>query len=293
MPYPEALKAIQGLIRNAETLAALGALCSAKAGAKTANEAISSKLIAVQEAVEPSLMNDIGEEDAQFLHLTVRANLRRALELVEAEENAANWGFDDPTILQAQGKSSRVITRLISGFAERTPTLSDRLDQNARFLDVGSGTGWISITMAERWPSLAVDGFDIHVPALELAEENRIAADMYERVHFFNRNVADLSDQGKYAAAFIPIMFIPQPILELALPALYRAIELGGWLFVAGFRAPDEPLMRALNDLQTTLFGGRVWEEGEATALISHHGFQVVEDIGSGTPINLFAARKH
>jgi ubiquinone/menaquinone biosynthesis C-methylase UbiE len=293
MSYSDALKTTQGLIRNAETLAVLGTLCGAKAGEKSVNEAISSKLTAVQQAIDPHLLNDIGEEDARFLHLTVRANLRRALDLVEAQDNAARWEFDDPTILQAQGKSSRIITRLISSFAERTQVLSDRLDRSARFLDVGSGTGWISITMAERWPSLFVDGFDIHVPALQLAEENRTASAVSERVHFLNRDITDLSEESKYSAAFIPIMFIPQPIIELALPVLFRAIEPGGWLFVAGFRPPEEPLMRALNDLQTTLFGGRVWEEDEATALISHHGFQVVEDIGCDTPINLFAAQKN
>ena len=45
MPDPEAMKTIQTLIRNAETLAALGALCGARAGEKEANEAISSKLV--------------------------------------------------------------------------------------------------------------------------------------------------------------------------------------------------------------------------------------------------------
>jgi len=293
MSYSDALKTIQGLIRNAETLAALGSLCGVKACEQSVDEAISNKLTAVQEAIDPHLLNDIGVEDARFLHLTVRANLRRALELVEASENAARWEFDDPSILQAQGKSSRVIMRLIASFAERTQGLSDRLDRKARFLDVGSGTGWISITMAERWPLLVVDGFDIHPPALQLAEENRMASAVSERVHFHNRDVTDLSDQKKYAVEFIPIMFLPQPIIELALPALFQALESSGWLFVASFRVSDEPLMRALVDLQTTLFGGQMWEEDEATSMLSRHGFHVVEDIGSGTPINLFAARKH
>ena len=183
--------------------------------------------------------------------------------------------------------------RLISSFAERSQGLSDRLSRKARFLDVGSGTGWISITMAERWPLLVVDGFDIHVPALQLAEENRLASAVPERVHFHHRDVIDLSDQEEYAAAFIPMMFLPEPVIELALPALFHALEPSGWLFAATFSASDDPLTRALVDLQTTLFGGQMWEEDEATALISRHGFHVVEDIGSGTPINLFAAQKH
>jgi SAM-dependent methyltransferase len=294
MPYPEALKTIQTLIRNAETLAALGALYGARAGEKEANEAISSKLVAVQKAVDPGLLDDIGDEEALILHATVRANLRRVLELVEAPERPASWGFDDPVILQTQGKSSRRITELVSDFAARTPALSERLNGNARFLDVGSGTGWISITMAERWPSLVVDGFDIHAPALKLAEENRAASSVSDRVQFFDRNVTDLADRDRYAAAFIPVMFLPQKVVELALPALLRAVEPGGWLFFASFRVPDEPLMRALNDLQTTLFGGRVWAEDEATELLSRHGFDVVEDIGVGTgaPLNLFAAQR-
>ena len=103
MPYSDALKTIQGLIRNAETLAALGALCRAKAGEQVVDEVISNKLTAVQKAIDPHLLNDIGMEDARFLHLTVRANLRRALELVEASENAARWEFDDRQSYKLKG----------------------------------------------------------------------------------------------------------------------------------------------------------------------------------------------
>ena len=47
-----------------------------------------------------------------------------------------------------------------------------------------------------------------------------------------------------------------------------------------------------LHDLQTTLWGGRVWPEDEAIKMLVDSGFEFVEDIGRGTGIHLHAARK-
>jgi SAM-dependent methyltransferase len=292
MPFQDAMKSIQELTRNAETLAALGAILSAKAGAGAANDAVSTKLSAVQAAIDPALFDGLSGEEARFLHATVLANLRRVVSLVEAPDQPARWATDDPVILQAQGKSSRIVTRLITEFAGRESSLSERLNQISRFLDVGSGAGWISISMAEQWPALSVDGLDIHPPALSLAEHNLEAAGLADRITFHNRSVDALTEVAAYTAAFIPFIFIPEPVIDAALPALNRAIEAGGWLFVAGYRVPDAPLMRALIDLQTTLSGGRIWSEGEIGARLSRNGFEVIEDIGTDSPINLFAARK-
>lgn len=292
MPYSDALKAIQDLSRNADTLAALGALLSDRAGEAKANGTVAAKLDAVQRAVNPTLLENISNEEARFLFATVRANLRRALELVEAPDQPACWDFEDPVILQQQGKSSRIVTRIITDFALRTPSLAEKLRGPSRFLDVGSGTGWISISMAEHWPSLFVDGIDIHAPALVIAEENLSGTDAASRIHFQELDIADLNEIGAYSVAFIPVMFMPEHVLNMALPALFRAIEAQGWLFVATFRISDTALTKALSDLQTTLWGGRLWGEDDAIALLAQHGFNKAEDIGSGYPIHVFAAQK-
>ena len=292
MSYSDSMKVIQSLSQNVETLASLGAICGVQKGEELSNDLIAARLKAVQHAAEPSFLQDLTAEELQFLHSTIRANLRRALELTEDPGRYSGWGFEDPLILQAQGKASRVVADLISEFAERTNSLREKLNSNACFLDIGSGVGWISITMAERWPSLLVRGIDIHKPALELAEENCSGSSASQRIEFFQRNVIEIDESDRYSAIFIPIVFIPKLVVQEALPLLFRSLVPGGWVFVASFKVPVEPLAKALNDLRTTLWGGKVWTEQDAISLMSHCGFEAIEDFGADTSLHLFAAQK-
>ena len=292
MAYAEAWKAVQDHTQGAETLAALGAIFGARAGESTTNDAIAGKLDAVHQAIAPGMLSDISTDEFRFLHAIVRANLRRALDLAESPHKPAGWSFNDPVIMQAQGRASRLCTRLINSYAERNPTLRECLDNPGRFLDVGSGAGWISMSLAERWAKLNVDGIDIFDPALALANTNLASSTVKDRVTFSKRNVLELQDRGTYAAAFLPIVFIPEQALRDVLATLSDAVRSQGWLFVTAFRIPADPLAQALNDLQTTLWGGRVWAEDEAIKMLVDSGFEFIEDIGRGTGIHLHAARK-
>lgn len=292
MAVSDALAAIQQLTRNAETLAALGALLSTRCGVVEPTETVLGKLHAVQEAYSPALLDDLAPEEANFLRALVLANLRRVTAFAEAPDTQAQWVTDDPVILQTQGQASRLVTRLISAHAENDPSLAERLTGSHRFLDVGSGTGWISLSMAERWPNISVDGIDIHGPALEIAAANLSDAGLQQRVSFSRLDVAKLDKTDHYAVAFIPFIFIPEAVLNVALPALRRALQAGGWLFVATYRTANDPLQQALIDLQTTLSGGRCWSEDDVSRTLSDHGFEVHRDIGTGTGIHLHAARK-
>lgn len=292
MNYSDTSKVVRELSRHVETLGALGAAFAQLAGEAKVNGAIEPKLDAVREALHLDALDGISSDEMRFLHARARASLRNALNLVESPGTPARWTVDDPVILQTQGKASRMVTRLVASFSERTESFSERLGQPARFLDVGSGVGWISITMAERWPQLTVDGIDIHEPALRLAEKNRVTSIAAERIRFCRRDVVDLEEVDSYASAFLPLIFMPEDVVSSALPALRRAIEPGGWLFVAGYRAPDTPLGKALTDLRTTLSGGRLWTDDETVHILAEHGFEIVEDVGAGTPITLFAGRK-
>jgi len=292
MAYAEAWKAVQNHTQSVEALAALGAIFGARAGESTAHDAIAGKLDAVHQAIAPGLLNDISADEFRFLHATVRANLRRALDLVESPHKPVGWSFSDPVILQAQGRASRLCTRLINGYAERNPSLHKCLEGPGRFLDVGSGAGWISMSLAERWAKLDVDGIDIFDPALALANTNLASSAVKDRVTFSKRNVLDVQGRDTYAAAFLPIIFIPEQVLRDVLATLFKAVRSQGWLFVTAYRTPAEPLARALHDLQTTLWGGRVWPEDEAIKMLVDSGFEFVDDIGRGTGIHLHAARK-
>ena len=64
--------------------------------------------------------------------------------------------------------------------------------QNAtQILDIGSGTGVLSLMMAQKFPSARVQGIDIHLPSVEQARENGINSPFADRVSFLHDNVLD------------------------------------------------------------------------------------------------------
>lgn len=292
MSDQNARQVIMELIRNAETLGALGALLSGLAGHAKPHPDAADKFAAVQRAIDPDLFADLSAEAAQTLHAAIVARVRRAAELAERPDQPPIWAPDDPALLQTQGRSSRLVTRLISAYAERKPALVNLLSAPSAFLDVGCGAGWIAISMAERWPMLRVDGLDIHQPALELAGHNVEVAALNSRVTFHRKSVAELDVDDAYEVAFVPFVFIPEPALQVAMPALAKAVKAGGWMFIACYREPEGALNRALWDLQTTTSGGRVWQQREVACLMESVGFEFVEDVGEDSPLNLYAARR-
>ena len=261
MAFAEAMAAIQTHVRAAEVLAAIGAKLGEASGRISPNDNLAAKLGAVLDRYEPGLLDGLEADDLAALYGYVRAGLRQMLHLVELpHDGAGGWTYDDPSILETQGRMSRMVTRLLAGFANSDPEFGERLSDGAEFLDVGSGVGWISLSMAQRWPTLHATGIDILTPALELARQNLEKAGLADRVRFRQQDVMDLEDVEAFDVIFIPVMFIPEGIVRDALRRLFRAMKPGGWLFAAGYRVPEDDRLAALNELRTTLSGGRVWQ---------------------------------
>lgn len=83
MAFKDAQRVINELIRHTETLAALGALLSSRAGEAEPHSAAAEKYESVQKAIDPTLFDGVTEDEAQALKATILARTRRALELVE------------------------------------------------------------------------------------------------------------------------------------------------------------------------------------------------------------------
>ncbi|NDW54808.1 cyclopropane-fatty-acyl-phospholipid synthase family protein [Aliiroseovarius sp. PrR006] len=292
MAYADALKEIQALIRSTETLAALGALAKIKSGAIVADPNTHTALEQVVDAVDPAFFDDLSAEELSFLWATAYGNLSRVFDLVAHPDKPGNWDYSDPTVLEAQGKSSRAVTRFLNAHAQEDTEFRALLEGGARILDVGSGVGWISITLAESWPHIHVDGLEILPPALERAQINLANSEVSDRVRFLDKNVTELDEEERYDVIFVPMMFIPESALRAAMPRLCRALRPGGFLIVGNYRLSDDPLMRALNGLQTCISGGRVWDEEEIGELLLEYGFKLELDVAPGMPISLHPGRR-
>ncbi|WP_108663698.1 SAM-dependent methyltransferase [Acuticoccus kandeliae] len=293
MAFPEAMAAVQRHIRAADTLAAIGAGLGAAAGRIQPNETLNAKLEAVVEAFEPDAFAGLSQDELDALYGFVRAAMRQMLHLVELpDDGSAGWSFDDPNILETQGRSSRIITRLLTDYAGRDPQFAAMLQGGGRFLDVGSGVGWISLSMAQQWPKLEAVGIDILEPALALAAKNLQETGLSDRVAFRRQNVVDLQDTDAFDAIFIPVIFIPATIIDETFRNLRRALRPGGWVFAAAYRVPDDSRMAALNSLKTGLSGGRAWSVPELSRLAETAGLSSIGDIGVGSPLHLWGARR-
>jgi 2-polyprenyl-3-methyl-5-hydroxy-6-metoxy-1,4-benzoquinol methylase len=68
-----------------------------------------------------------------------------------------------------------------------------RVEPPARVADLACGTGWSSIAMAQAYPLISVDGFDLDADAIQAARRNAEEAGLADRVTFA---IADASGSG-------------------------------------------------------------------------------------------------
>ncbi len=80
------------------------------------------------------------------------------------------------------------------------PDIHARLqaDPAARIADIGCGAGWSSIGIAQAYPKVQVDGFDLDKPSIELAQANLRQTNLNDRVTFQVRDAGDPSLTGQY-----------------------------------------------------------------------------------------------
>jgi 2-polyprenyl-3-methyl-5-hydroxy-6-metoxy-1,4-benzoquinol methylase len=80
------------------------------------------------------------------------------------------------------------------------PDVHERLlaDPPASVADIGCGAGWSCIGIAQGYPNVQVDGFDLDEASVKLANQNIQAAGLGERVTVARRDAGDLELQGRY-----------------------------------------------------------------------------------------------
>ena len=71
-------------------------------------------------------------------------------------------------------------------------------DPPARVADVGCGAGWSGIGIAQSYPKVHVDGFDLDEASVEIARANGREAGLSDRVEFHVRDAADPQLAGRY-----------------------------------------------------------------------------------------------
>ncbi len=134
------------------------------------------------------------------------------------------------------------INELASEWLPALPDIVTRLNdpgKSARVADIGCGTGWSSIAIAQGFPRATVDGFDLDHASIVKARENAASLGLSDRVEFHLRDAGDLAQAGAYdlACAFECIHDMSDPVGALA--AMRRLVGPGGTVLIADERVAD------------------------------------------------------
>jgi 2-polyprenyl-3-methyl-5-hydroxy-6-metoxy-1,4-benzoquinol methylase len=132
------------------------------------------------------------------------------------------------------------------------PDVDRRLkaDPPARVADVGCGTGWSTIAIAQAYPKARVDGIDLDEPSIATARQNAAKSGVEDRVRFEDRDAGAPGRAASYdlVTAFETIHDMADPVA--ALRAMRSLVAPGGAVLVADervaetFAAPGDELER-------------------------------------------------
>lgn len=148
-----------------------------------------------------------------------------------------------PDLAEGQARSTRpqFIHLLTREWLPAMPDVHDRLraDRPARVADIGMGLGWSSVAIAQAYPTVQVDGFDLDPGSVEAARTNAKAAGVADRVTFHCRDAGDPDHTGEYdlALAVECIHDMSDPVRVLA--AMRRLVGDGGTALVIDEKVAD------------------------------------------------------
>lgn len=265
---------VQELARAARMLAIVGASIKLR----SADTVDTSVLEQVERGVELAL-----GEAAAALHSSERAELLSMIDMALVESSdlfrnagrSVGWKVEEATTLEAMGRASSSAFDRILALAETRPGLRRCL--SGRFLDVGTGVGGIALRAVESCPDLAVEAIDIWAPALRLAERRVAASPHAARVELYELDITELAPEARFTLAWLPTMFMPRPIVRMAVERIATASCSGAWLAAVLYTTPEDPSSRVISTLRTLRSGGEITDPDELADLLRSFGYVDVE----------------
>lgn len=249
------------------------------------------------EVVRELLGDDVAIDPAvgaQALGLA-RTFTRQAVDTIETPGRRGDWAVVDPVLLQGIGRLSGAIAGAFRAAEADLPGLGTMLGRaGARFLDVGTGTGWLAIATAHAYPLAQVVGIDVFGTALALARQNVEAAGLGDRIDLREQDASTLDEPHGYDAIWLPLPFLPVAVVPASATAAARALRPGGWVLAGTFAGPGDRLASLLTDLRTMRSGGHPWTGDELVGLLDAAGLVDAHEVPRtwAAPVRLWAARR-
>jgi 2-polyprenyl-3-methyl-5-hydroxy-6-metoxy-1,4-benzoquinol methylase len=164
--------------------------------------------------------NDSLNYFAPFMNILVTGGIQLPA-ILQAYRNGGgvSWDTFGDDMRRGQGEANRpmFLNQLAREYLPQLPELHERLQQpGARVADVGTGMGWSAIAVAEAYPNVTVDGYDLDEPAIEQARINAEARGVADRVQFHVMDAAEAEGTYDLVWAFECIHDMPKPASVLA-----------------------------------------------------------------------------
>lgn len=189
------------------------------------------------------------------------AGIVRPLEaLVGAYRNGGGVPYSEYGVdfLEGQAAINRpmFLQELGQDWLPAIPDIHSRLEASppAQIADIGCGAGWSTIGMAQAYPNVQVDGFDLDETSIEMARSNADQAQLNGRVNFHVRDAGDPEFSGNYdlVTAFECVHDMSDPVG--ALRTMRRLINRQGSVIVADERVGDTFTPEG-NDVEWMMYG--------------------------------------
>jgi SAM-dependent methyltransferase len=128
---------------------------------------------------------------------------------------------------------------LPSAWLGAMPDVHERLADGGRVADVGCGQGWSALAMANAFPSIHVDGFDVDPGSIQDARRHAAAAGLADRVRFLERDSAQIASADRYDLILLleTLHDLPPPVQTLQ--AARAALADAGAVLIADERVAD------------------------------------------------------
>jgi len=168
------------------------------------------------------------------------------------------WSAYGDEAREGQGGANRATYLQLVGkdWLPRIKGVDERLkaDPPARVADIGCGLGWSSIAIAQAYPKVRVDGYDIDGPSIAAAQANAKAAGIADRVRFHVKSAYDPDLKGDYdlATAFEMVHDLSQPVVALA--TMRRLVGTKGSVLVVDERVAEEFSAKA-DEVERLMYG--------------------------------------
>ena len=248
MTFEDLMQTAQKLNISVEALAALAARLLADTEGIALDAEVERSLDRVTTAmgITADELASVTADQRRAVTGMIRSFFWQAADLIDHPDRPPGWSYEDPVILQSQGRGSMGLVPIIQRIAADLGDLGTRLSQpGAAFLDVGTGVGWLAVGMAQAFKNLHVVGIDVWPPALRLAAVN--IAGVKERIELREQDVTLLSDDGVFDAVFLPGPFLPKPVVEIAVERARIALRPGAWLLFWPLCPDQRPAFGAID----------------------------------------------